>query len=333
MLVLSIAVFAQVDSVFAAASGGSGKKLRIGFVVHVTGTEVMSLFQYGAEAAGEDYNAEVIYTGPVNADNTEQIAQFDSLVATNPDGMVMIAGDPAVWDRPIKNAVDKGIPVIIVDNDAPSSARIAYYGVDAWALANKLGKAVREITGDKGKIGLGVCLLGPEAHAKRAQGVIDAFKGTPMEFIGPYETKEDTTLNYNTWENIYTANPNLTALVGLSATETVNLGRLKRQEGGDVIMASFDPGAEGLTLLQEGYLNVVVGQNIFLAGYLSVQAIARNIQEGYKIEPGVHYYEGEVIRPKDAAALIVRESGRDEMTKWYRQYIKDNNLTTFGLSK
>ncbi len=309
----------------------SERVLNIGYVVHVTGLDIMSVIGWGAEAAGEDYNANVSYIGPTSVDNAQQIAMFEQLVATKPDGIVIIAGDPAVWDGPIQNAVDQGIPVLIADADAPDTARHAYFGVDSAQLAADLGKEVKDQIGEAGKVALGVCVLGPASHTVREDGVKSVFQGTGIEVIGPVETQEDATMNYNSWENLYTANPDLSAMVGLSAVETLNMAKVKRDVKGEVIMAAYDPNAESLQMMKDGYLDVCAGQNVFLAGYLPVQALCRSIREGIEIIPGEHYYPGQIITPDQADALIERESGREAMASWYRQYILENNLKDFGL--
>ena len=305
---------------------------KIGFVVHTTSGDVMSSIQYGAEAAAEDYGVELVYTGPTETDNTEQIAMFESLVSADCDAIVIIAGDPTVWDDPIQEAVDKGVTVLVTDTDAPTSARAGYFGVNTAQLAYDLGTAVRGFTGDEGKIALGVCVLGPESHAIRAEQVKAAFEGTEMEFTDVYETDLDTTLNYNNWENIYTSNPDLKAMVGLSAIETTNMGKVKKANGGDVVMAAYDPNSEALELLQEGYLDACAFQNVWMEGYLPVQAAARMLKEGKTIKAGENLYDGQVVTAEDVnEELLKRAESKENMDEWYRNYIKENGLEDFGL--
>lgn len=316
-----------------AAEDSSEKEYHIGFVVHTTSGDVMSSIEYGAQAAAEDYGVKLTYTGPVDSDNTEQISMFESLVAAGCDAIVLIAGDPAVWDDPIQEAVDQGITVIVTDTDAPTSARAAYFGVDTAQLAYDLGAAVREKTGDEGSIALGVCLLGPASHTTRAEKVKEAFEGTDMEFLGVYETDLDTTLNYNNWENIYTSNSGLSAMVGLSALETTNMGKVKQTCGGDTVMAAYDPGTEALNLLEEGYLDVCAFQNVWLEGYLPVQAAARMLLEGKKLASEENLYQGQIVTSEEVTEeLKNRAQSEQTMNDWYRNYIKENGLESFGLS-
>lgn len=237
-----------------------------------------------------------------------------------------------MWDEPIAAAVEKGVTVVITDSDAPTSQRAAYFGVNTAKLAYDLGTAVRAQTGDEGTVALGVCVLGPESHTIRAEQVKAAYKGTDMQFTEVFETDLDTTLNYNNWENILTSNPELKAMVGLSAMETTNMGKIAKANNSDVVMAAYDPGTEALNLLKDGYLDVCAFQNVWLEGYLPVQALARMLQEGYELNPEDNLYDGQVVTSAEVTdELMNRAQSESTMNEWYRSYIKANGLETFGL--
>ncbi len=324
-------LIALVAGLLAVPAQAQEEPVRIGYVVHVTGIEFTAIVEEGARAAAEDYNVDLVFTGPPAVDHAAQIAEFDALLETDLDGIVFIAGDPSVWEEPVRRAIERGIIVLTADADAPNTDRLAFFGVDAYGLGQMLGEQVRALIGDSGKIVLGECVIGPEPHVLREEGFRAAFEGTDVEFVGPYETVCDATQNFNNWQSAYTANQDAAALVGLTAVETASLGRLKQDVGGDFVVASFDPGAEGLRQMMDGYVDVTVGQNPYLAGYLPVQAIARAVREGLAINPGVNLYPGELILPQDAEALIERESGGQARVAWYDAFIEENGLQDFGL--
>jgi len=329
-LVLLVGIaFALVGTIPVTAQGN--KKVRVGYVVHVTGIEFTAIVEQGARDAAKDYDVDLVFTGPPNIDNPAQIALFDNLLQTKPDGIVFIAGDPSVWDEPVHRAVQQGVIVLNADADAPKTERLAFFGVDAEGLGNLLGKQVRSLIGDKGKIVLGECVIGPEPHILREKGFRAAFEGASVSYVGPIETVCDATQNYTNWQAAYTANQDAVAFVGLTAVETPSLGRLKEETKGKFVVGSFDPGAEGLKQMIKGNVDVTVGQNPYLAGYLPVQAIVRSMREGIKIKPGKNLYPGESILPKDAEGLVKREAGGQDRTDWYKKFIADNKLKDFGL--
>ncbi len=328
-LLCVVMTFAVLTTGAMAADNG---QFNIGFVVHTTSGDVMSAIEYGARAAAEDYGINLTYTGPTESDATQQISMFESLVAAGNDAIVIIAGDSTVWDGPIQDAVDKGVTVVITDSDAPTSARKAYFGVNTAKLAYDLGSATRELSGDDGDVALGVCVLGPESHTIRAEEVKKAYEGSNVKFTDVYETDLDTTLNYNNWENILISNPDLVAMVGLSAIETTNMGKVAQSANSDVVMAAYDPGSEALNLLEQGYLDVCAFQNVWLEGYLPVQALARMLQEGLELNTEDNLYDGQIVKSSEVTdELKERAASEENMNAWYRKYIEENGLEDFGL--
>lgn len=301
------------------------------FVSHDTSIDFLQRVAQGARDAALDYNVFLTFTGPPTIDQPAQIGMWDALIQTKPDAMVVIADDPAVWAAPVKRATDAGILVLTVDTDVPNSTRTAFLGPDPTLLGKNLGDAVHKLIGDQGKVVVGICVLGPSVHAQRMAGFQSAFAGTSVKILGPYETNCDATQNFTNWSNLYTANPDAAALVGLTAVETASLGKLKQQTGGKFIAASFDPGAVGLQQMLSGYLSVCVGQNPYLDGYLPIQAIAKHFRNGSVIKPGINLYPGEFITPQTAQALIERENMGAPMKAWYKDFIAKNNLADFGL--
>ena len=227
-----------------------------------------------------------------------------------------------------------GTPSLIAQSDDYSVHEVRWSvldGVDAEGLGKTLGEQVRGMVGDEGKIVLGECVIGPEPHVLREAGFRAAFEGADIEWVGPVETICDATENYNNWQNTFTANQDAAAFVGLTAVETPSLGKLSEETGTEAVIASFDPGAEGLALMADGYIDVTVGQNPFLAGYMPVQAISRHVREGLEINPGVNLYPGEFMLPETAEELIEREGGGEPRKEWYRNFIEENDLQDFGL--
>ena len=83
--------------------------------------------------------------------------------------------------------------------------------------------------------------------------------------------------------------------------------------------------------MMDGYISVTVGQNPYLAGYLPVQAIVKQVSEGKEIKAGKNLYPGELILPEDAESLMDRASGGEARTEWYRNFLDENSLRDFGL--
>ena len=60
------------------------------------------------------------------------VKYIDTAIASKVDGIITMALSPAAIGPAIDRAVDAGIPVVLVDTDAPESKRAAYVGTSNY---------------------------------------------------------------------------------------------------------------------------------------------------------------------------------------------------------
>jgi len=76
----------------------------------------------GIALAGEHVGAEVEYRNPPTGDIADMARIIEQSAASGPDGIITTLADPDVLNGPIKDAVDAGIPVIIINSGTPEQA-------------------------------------------------------------------------------------------------------------------------------------------------------------------------------------------------------------------
>ena len=81
----------------------------------------------GVEDAGSDLGVEAIYSAPRCCDINLQAQTLRSNVAAQPDGIAVEFNDPKALSKPILDALDAGIEVILVNtqNFAEESDRVS----------------------------------------------------------------------------------------------------------------------------------------------------------------------------------------------------------------
>ena len=83
-----------------------------------------------------------------DGNTVNQIAQFQQLVNTGYEAIVVISFEPDAWVAPIKKAMEAGVLVLTANNDAPNSGRELYFGQDLVGAAvvqgQLLGQARRQ---------------------------------------------------------------------------------------------------------------------------------------------------------------------------------------------
>ena len=77
----------------------------------------------GIKLAGDQMDVTVEYTNPPSGDIADMARLIDQAAASKPDGIITTLADFDVLKGPIRNAVDQGIDVIIMNTGTPEQAR------------------------------------------------------------------------------------------------------------------------------------------------------------------------------------------------------------------
>jgi len=269
----------------AAAAGGKGaapdagdpaKGYVIGVVAKSQSNPVFQAARTGAEDAARDLSNKLgvevkINWRTPNAEDAQQQAQYvEQLVSAGVDGIAISCTDAKVLTGAINSAVDKGVPVVTFDSDAPQSKRFAYYGIDDV----EAGRAVaRELVKAMGESGV-VAILAGNQNAPNLQARVRGVK----EELGrhPGITVRDTYYHGETapeavakLQQVQNANPDITgwAMVGGWPLFTENAldGVHERAK-----VVSVDTLPEQLKYVKKGQVQALVGQDCYGWGYQSV---------------------------------------------------------------
>lgn len=284
----ALAISAFVAPATAQDGVASDEKLRIGYVLHVTGNPFIKQIHDHALQAGEDLGVEVITAGPQAYDVGLQLKDVEDLNATGVDGIVTsIPGEAMV--RTVNELIDGGLPVVQV-NISSQNLNAMHIGERSVESGRILGRAILEqIGGDsaEGKVLMGICAPGMPLLENRGIGVKESLSSAKgLEVLGPFNVKDDATENYANWERLYAANPDAIAMVGLCASDVTSLGRLRAQYGADFIAGGYDLTPSNLQQIRDGHAFVSMGQTPFVQGYLGIKAIVDHLRDGTPLEQG-----------------------------------------------
>jgi ribose transport system substrate-binding protein len=124
-------------SVSAGASGpATGTRLKFVWSPKATNNPVFDVAKVGGQKrATELGDVDFQWIGPANADAQAQVAQLETVVSEDCDGLGLSCNDADALKPVIDRAVDKGIPVITWDSDSPDSKRLTFYSFDTKAAA------------------------------------------------------------------------------------------------------------------------------------------------------------------------------------------------------
>lgn len=237
----------------------------------------------GAAQAAADLgpNMEVVWS---DWDPENMVRQFVEAAATQPDGIAVMGhpGDDA-FEAVIDDAVAQGI---IVTSSNTTLDRIeskyfaqgfGYVGAELYSAGYSLGQeAVKRsgvVEGDRAMVW---GLLSQPTRGLRTQGVVDAFEdaGLVVDYLEiDSETNANPAAGAPQFAAYVSSNPDVKLVVtdhgNLTASLEVYLGAAGRGPD-EIYAAGFDLSAPTVEAIRAGWTDLVIDQQQWLQGYLSV---------------------------------------------------------------
>ncbi|MDF9796554.1 ribose transport system substrate-binding protein [Catalinimonas alkaloidigena] len=199
--------------------------------------------------------------GPSEWDVQAQIATIEQVIGTRPTGLLINGTDPAIAGA-INKAVEAGIPTVVYDSDIPNSERHAFLGTDWYQIGKLQGEAMVELIGGKGKVAY-MGILGMTNMEAGFQGLLDVLKNYPeIEVVGKYDDGSDVEEAARITSDLLSAHPDLAGICGFDAMSGPGIGLSIKEAGkaGKVKVTTVDWEPEHIKLVQEGVIDVLIGQ-------------------------------------------------------------------------
>ena len=221
----------------------------------------------------------------INVD--QQVAILEDQIQRGVKALVVAPTGSAQVVPVLQTAIGKGIPVILVDTDAPLEAKASYVGTDNRAGGALAARHIVERVGS-GKIALIHGVPGNQSQDDRAAGFLDTI-GTAkgLQLVARQPANSERSLGLTVMENILTAHPDLKGVfatndqMALGAVEAIAARGLK-----GIVVVGFDATAEAVQAITEGRMSASVAQRPFEMGRRGVEAALARI-DGQAVEPRI----------------------------------------------
>lgn len=162
-------------------TGKKSKKWRIMVIPKGTTHEFWKTIHAGAVKAATDHgDVELYWKGPQKEDDrTDQIALVDNASAAGVDGIVLAPLDAEALVPPVERAIEKGIPVVIIDSALNSEKPVAYVATDNYHGGALGAERLATLLKGQGKIILMRYMVGSASTEERERGFTDVIKRYP----------------------------------------------------------------------------------------------------------------------------------------------------------
>jgi ribose transport system substrate-binding protein len=242
------------------------------------------------ELNGKGIKTEIIWKGPLKEDDRDQQIQVvENFMSRRVSGLVLAPLDSQALVKPVENAIQAKIPVVIIDSGLNSEQYVSFVATDNYKGGQMAGEHLAGLLGGKGNVILLRYAVGSASTEAREAGFLDALKKHPDiklissdQYAGPtretsYQASQNLLNRFgNEVNGVFCPNENSTIGMTMALRE---IGKA----GGKVKMVGFDSGTKSVIDLKNGDVQGLVVQNPLLMGYLGVMTMIKALQ-GEKVE-------------------------------------------------
>ena len=225
-------------------------------------------------AAGE-MKVKAELAGPETYDTKAEHDEFEKAVSQKPAGILVSAADAALLSPDINSALARGIPVITVDSDAPTSKRMLFVGTDNYAAGMLGGQLLAKLLGGKGNV---VVFTMPNQSnlTDRLHGYQSAFEGHGGITISQIvDIKGDPTVAFDTTKHLVDTKAKVDAFVCLEAIACPEVGEVINRENltGKVKIIAMDTDSRTLNWIDKGVISATIAQKPFTMAYFGMKML------------------------------------------------------------
>ncbi len=228
----------------------------------------------GFEAAGKELGVQTKFTGENGNDALRQVDIFRQAVKEEPAGILVSPIDKQAMVEPINDAISKGIPVVCIDNDAPDSKRLTYFGTDNYRSGYLAGDILGKKLGGAGQVGI-LTIPGLYSLDERQRGfeecIAENYPG--IEIVDIKSDEADPSVSANATGQMLEQYPDIAGLFGTDAASGVGASIALDERGkmGKVKLVAFDKDSSVLELVEHGKIEATLVQRTFTMSYYGLK--------------------------------------------------------------
>lgn len=294
----------------------------IGMIGKIAANPVFMASHSGARVAarelGEKYNVNVFidWQTPDVENVEEQAAAINRFSRSGVQGIAIACSDANYLTRIIDGVVDKGMPVVCFDSDAPKSKRLAYCGADDTEFGRML---VRELASElKGK-GT-VAILAGNKNAlnlqRRLRGIEDELKKYPRIALpadNVYHNLDIPEQASAVANRVQKEKPFIAGWIFITSS-ALQVRNCFTWNPGDVKVVAGNAVPVELEYIKSGYVQALVGVNCYQMGYKAVELLLDKILNNRTPREPVIYTQ---LTP------VTKQNAEEWSIKWKMWLVKE----------
>ena len=284
-LVLLVLLLMPV-TLFAGGSKDTAKKptqLHFVYVSPLLSHPVWLIAKNGFDQACKELGIRGDWVGPLNISPEEMTKLVDTAVAQKADAIIT---QGLVPPDPVQNAVDKRIPVIIVDSDLPTVSRFAYIGKDVDIQAKLLYTDILSKLGPNTplNVSIQVASLSYELAHNIINSIEKEFGKHPGGFkvVNTHESGAEKLSSATEWERTFNTYPEINVALNFAAQGGAACAMVVKEKGirSKTLVYAVDDVEETLDLIRSGEIDGSIVTSFYNYGYEATYWLYQHITQG-----------------------------------------------------
>jgi len=230
----------------------------------------------GFQKAAVQYGVSAEMRGPTTFDPQGEVAEFRTVVARKPAGILVSVASAELMAPEIKAAMDAGIPVITMDSDAPASTRLYFIGTNNLQAGRLGGQRVAAKLNGKGNVAF-FSIPGQPNIDERLKGYKDAFSQYPgIKVVDVFDMKGDSGLAMDQTRDYLsrTGANRVDAIVCLEAASGKDVAEaFRRANVKDRLLVAMDTDQTVLQGVKDGTIDSTISQKPFTMALVGLKAL------------------------------------------------------------
>ncbi len=289
------------------------KQLEIAVIPKGTTHGFWKSIHAGAIKASREFDVKIFWNGPQKEDDrAQQITVVEDFINLGVDGIVLAPLDDRALTRPVRDAVARNIPVVIIDSALQGEQHISYVATDNYRGGVLAAQRMGELLKDGGNLILIRYQVGSASTVNREKGFVDTIKNDfpQINFLVEDQYAGATTETaYQLAENLLNRFADVDGLFCPNESSTFGALRALQESGraGQIKFVGFDSSPKLVQGLEDGHIHGLILQDPIQIGYMGVKQIVLHLRGetiDKRIDTGVHLITPDNMSDPEMKALL-----------------------------
>lgn len=274
-------VLAGCSTASPASTGGSSSGKTIAMVTPESTGEFYGTMYCGAQAAAKKEGVTLKIQGTPETTTDAEMQVLQSVLATNPDGLLLTVWDNTAFNSTLKSYTDSGKPLVMPDSFLSNKQYVQSIRTDNYQSSYDAAvQALKDFKLTSGKVVIVTDAPGNQVQSARAQGFKDAIDkeskltALDVQYVGGDSAKASQTVSSQ-----LSANPDVKLVFSTNigaGTGAANAIAASGEKG--IVHIGYDTASNQVAALKKGEYDALVAQDPYTEGYEATELVAKLVK-------------------------------------------------------